>query len=239
MASSETEKPVFEIDAGKILAQFHLANTKISPKGFFFNSGIENMDNGATFDNPKKVKFNTEGPGLYELAYMPEIQYVDIGKTSDELRKEIEEIVNKKTEDENIGTDEDTIAAYQAHWIREAWKDFNKDVDKKIADFIEKKCLNVAFDIILKYMMNFAGEKTGRKIQQNDIQVCWLPLEYQKGPSYIKKYNNFKIKVANNGTRKKMARERYEKWNNAKNSRLFELTGLAFKIVYTLEVQTK
>lgn len=164
MASSESEKPVFEIDAGKILAQFHLANQKIAPKGFFFNSGIVDMDSGATFEDPKKVRFNTEGLGLYELVYMPETQSVDIGKTSDELREEIEEKISKRIEDEKIEIDEDTIATYQAQYLEENWKEFNRELDKKIEDFIEKKCLKVAFDTILKYMMNFAGEKNAKKI---------------------------------------------------------------------------
>lgn len=223
--------PAFVVDAGKILALFHLGGCAISPNAFFFNAGIVDMASGATPENPGKVSFNTQNPsGMYEFCYMPSTYEVDIGKTYDEFQEDLKKLES----DASIADDAKKLEQLK----KEELKKINEEIDKKIQEYESKDALDQAFEVIQKYFANFAGEANSKAMQKSDVVICYLPEQYFKGPASIKAYKDFKITTVDPKKKEELAKQRFEKWRDAGKEKKIPLVGLAFKVGYQMEVET-
>lgn len=223
--------PAFVVDAGKILAQFHLGGCAIDKDAFFFNAGIVDMDGGATPDNPGKTSFNTQNSsGVYEFAYMPKTLNVDIGLTYEQFDADLQ----KKIESAGIADDQKTIDKLKKAELKRV----NEEIDEKIQSYEDGVALDAAFDVIQKYFANFAGDANAKAMQKSGVVVCYLPNQYFKGPASVKSYKKFQIEVIGPKDKEKLAKQRFEAWQAAGSEKSIPLVGLAFKVGYRMEVET-
>ena len=223
--------PAFVVDAGKILAQFHLGGCRIVKDAFFFNSGIVDMEDGADPTKPGKVQFDTQNTGLYEFAYMPKTLNVDIGITYNEFQAQLDA---KISADASLKDDQSKIDKLR----KEELKKINEEIDKKIQEHETKTYLDSSFEVIQKYFANFAGDANAKAMQKSDVVICYLPEEYFKGPSSVKKYKDFKIATIDPKKKEVLAKQRFEKWRDDGDTKLVPLVGLAYKVGYSMEVET-
>ena len=114
----------------------------------------------------------------------------------------------------------------------------NEEIDKKIQDHETKTYLDSSFEVIQKYFANFAGDANAKAMQKSDVVVCYLPEEYFKGPASVKKYKDFKIATIDPKKKEVLAKQRFEKWRDDGDTKLVPLIGLAYKVGYSMEVET-
>lgn len=93
--------PIYNVDAGVILAKLHLAGEQQTENFFVVNSAVEGEKSGDTVDKPGKCKFNTDiKTGKFDISFISKNPLVYYKQIKLEKFKEYEKYMTEKQKEE-------------------------------------------------------------------------------------------------------------------------------------------
>lgn len=93
--------PIYNVDAGVILAKLHLAGEQQTENFFVVNSAVEGEKSGDTVDKPGKCKFNTDiKTGKFDISFISKNPLVYYKQIKLEKFKEYEKYMAEKQKEE-------------------------------------------------------------------------------------------------------------------------------------------